>query len=123
MQLNKQEKTLTLAIELQQGLALAKLLDIMILEQKTVRILASVPTITYLREQLALRDTKIVAMEQRMSQLKHAVRDLQQRTWQPMLIIDITDMQQPIKFLGSYTMSHQDNDNKWGCTSTTNNKS
>jgi hypothetical protein len=37
MQLDKQEKTLTLAIELRQGLALAKLLDIMNLEQKTVR--------------------------------------------------------------------------------------
>jgi hypothetical protein len=42
-------------------------------------ILASVPTITYLQEQLALRDAKIVAMEQRMSQLFHAVRGLQQR--------------------------------------------
>jgi hypothetical protein len=37
MQLDKQEKTLTPAIELQQGLALAKLLDIMNLEKKTVR--------------------------------------------------------------------------------------
>jgi hypothetical protein len=37
MQLDKQEKTLTLAIELLQGLALAKLLDIMNLKQKTVR--------------------------------------------------------------------------------------
>jgi hypothetical protein len=37
MQLDKQEYTLTLAIELQQGLALVKLLDIMNLEQKTVR--------------------------------------------------------------------------------------
>ncbi len=36
MQLEDQEKTLTLAIKLQQGLALAKLLDIMNLEQKTV---------------------------------------------------------------------------------------
>ncbi len=45
--------------------------------------LASVPTITYLREQLALRDAKIVAMEQSISQLKHAVRDLQLRSWQP----------------------------------------
>jgi hypothetical protein len=34
---NKQEKTLTLAIKLRQGLALAKLLDIMNLEQKTVQ--------------------------------------------------------------------------------------
>jgi hypothetical protein len=37
MQLGKQEKTLTLALELRQGLALAKLLDIMNSEQKTVR--------------------------------------------------------------------------------------
>jgi hypothetical protein len=37
IQLDKQEKTLTLAVKLQQGLALAKLLDIMNLEQKTVR--------------------------------------------------------------------------------------
>jgi hypothetical protein len=85
--------------------------------------LASVPTIKYLQEQLALRDEKIVAMEQSISQLKHAERDLQQRSWQPMLIIDTTDMQQPIKFLGSYTMSHQDNDHEWGCTSTANNDS
>ena len=55
--------------------------------------LASVPTITYLREQLTLRDAKIVAMEQSISQLIHAVRDLQQRSWQPMLIIDMPDMQ------------------------------
>ncbi len=81
------------------------------------------PTITYLQEQLALRDAKIVAMEQNISQLKHALRDLQQRSWQPMLIIDMPDMQRPIKFLGSYTMSHQDNDDGWGCTSTANIKS
>jgi hypothetical protein len=37
MQLDEQEKTLTLAIKLQQELALAMLLDIMNLEQKTVR--------------------------------------------------------------------------------------
>jgi hypothetical protein len=85
--------------------------------------LASVPTIIYLREQLTLRDAKIVAMEQSISQLKHAVRDLQQRFWQPMSIIDMPDMQQPIEFLGSYTMSHQDNNDKWGCTLTANNKS
>ncbi len=53
--------------------------------------LASVPTITYLQEQLALRDAKIVAMEQSINQLKHAVRDLQQRSWQPILIIDMQD--------------------------------
>ncbi len=67
------------------------------------------PTIAYLQEQLALRDAKIVAMEQSISQLKHAVRDLHQRSWQPMSIIDMRDMQGPIKFLGSYTMIHQDN--------------
>ncbi len=55
--------------------------------------LASVPTITNLQEQLALRDAKIVAMEQSINQLKHAVRDLQQRSWQPMSIIDMQDMQ------------------------------
>jgi hypothetical protein len=54
--------------------------------------LASVPTITYLQVELALGDAKIVAMES-ISQLKHAVRDLQQRSWQPMLIIDMPDMQ------------------------------
>ncbi len=53
--------------------------------------LASVPMITYLQEQLALRDAKIVAMEQSINQLKHAVRDLQQRSWQPMSIIDMQD--------------------------------
>jgi hypothetical protein len=40
-----------------------------------------------------------------------------------MSIIDMQDMQRPIKFLGSYTMSHQDNDKEWGCTSTANNES
>ncbi len=40
---------------------------------------ASVPTITYLRRQLTLRDAKIVALEQRMSQLSDAVKDLQER--------------------------------------------
>ncbi len=55
--------------------------------------LASVPTITYLQEQLALRDAKIVAMEQSINQLKHAVRDSQQRSWQPISIIDMQDMQ------------------------------
>jgi hypothetical protein len=62
-------------------------------------------------------------MEQSISQLKHTVRDLQQRSWQPMSIIHMPDMQRPIKFLGPYMMSHQDNDNQWGCTSTANNKS
>jgi hypothetical protein len=37
MQLDKQEKTLTLAVELQQGLALVKLLNVMNSEQKTVQ--------------------------------------------------------------------------------------
>jgi hypothetical protein len=79
--------------------------------------------ITYLQEQLALRDPKIVAMEQSISQLIHAVRGLQQRWWQPMSIIDMPDIQQQIKPLGPYTMSHQGYDGKWGCTSTANNKS
>ncbi len=35
MQLDEQEKSMTPAVELKQGLALAKLLDIMNLEQKT----------------------------------------------------------------------------------------
>ncbi len=48
---------------------------------------ASVPTITYLQRQLALRDAKIVALEQRMSQLSDAVKDLQERLYQPMLFI------------------------------------
>jgi hypothetical protein len=55
--------------------------------------LASVPTITYLREQLALWDAKIVDMEHSISQLKHAVRDLQQKSWQPMSIIDMPNKQ------------------------------
>ncbi len=85
--------------------------------------LASVPTITYLQEQLALRDARIVAMEQSMSQLFHVVRGFQQRWWQPMSIIDMPDRQQQIEPLGSYTMSHQGYDDEWGCTSTANNKS
>jgi hypothetical protein len=40
-----------------------------------------------------------------------------------MSIIDMPDMQRPIKFLRSYTMSHQDNDKEWSCTSTANDKS
>jgi hypothetical protein len=49
--------------------------------------------IIYLQEQLALRDAKIVAMEQSISQLKHAVRDLQQQSWQPVSIINMPHMQ------------------------------
>ena len=37
---------------------------------------ASVPMITYLQRQLALKDAKIVALEQRMSQLSDAVKDI-----------------------------------------------
>jgi hypothetical protein len=55
--------------------------------------LASVPMITYLQEQLVLMDAKIVAMEQSISQLIHAVRGLQQRWWQPVSIIDMLDIQ------------------------------
>ncbi len=62
--------------------------------------------ITYLQEQLALRDIKIVAMEQSMSQLFHAVRGLQQRWWQPILIINMLDRQQQIEPLVSHMMSH-----------------
>ncbi len=97
MQLDEQEK---------QGLALAKLLDIMNLDRKTVRDWPVCQRSHTFESNLALRDAKIVAMEQSISQFKHAVRDLQQRSWQPMLIINMPDMQRPIKFLGSYTMSH-----------------
>ncbi len=107
MQLDKQERTLTLAIKLQQGLALAKLLDTTNLEQKTVWDWP-VCQQSHTYESNLHRDARIVAMEQSISQLFHAVRGLQQRWWQPMLIIDMPDMQQPIKFLGSYMMSHQD---------------
>ena len=85
--------------------------------------LASVPTITYLQEQLALRDAKIVAMEQSISQLIHAVRGLQQRWWQPVSIIDMPDIQQQFEPLGSHSVSHQEYNDKWGCTLTANNKS
>jgi hypothetical protein len=44
MQLDEQEKTLTLAVKLQQGLALAKLLDIMNSEQKTIQDWPDIPT-------------------------------------------------------------------------------
>ncbi len=54
--------------------------------------LASVPTSTYLQEQLALRDAKIVAMEQSISQLIHAVRGLQQQWWQPVSIINMLEI-------------------------------
>jgi hypothetical protein len=85
--------------------------------------LASVPTITYLREQLALRDAKIVAMQQSISQLIHAVRGLQQRWWQLMSIIYVPDIQQQIEPLGPYTMRHQGYNDKWGCTLTAHNES
>jgi hypothetical protein len=84
--------------------------------------LANEPTITYLGEQLALRDAKIVAMEQRMSQLFHTVKNLQQRWWQPMLHIDMPERQQQIGPLGSYTMNPQGYYDKWGCTLTANDK-
>ncbi len=84
--------------------------------------LASVPTITYLREQLILRDANFFAMEQSISQLIHAVRDLQQRCWQPISIIDMLDTQQQIEPLGTYTMSHQRYNDEWGYTLTANNK-
>jgi hypothetical protein len=40
-----------------------------------------------------------------------------------MLIIDMPDIQQQIKPLGFYTMSHQGCDDKWGCTLTANDES
>jgi hypothetical protein len=79
--------------------------------------------VTYLQEQLALRGAKIVDMEQSINQLIHAVRGLQQRWWQPVLIIDMPDIQQQIEPLGSYKMSHQGYNEKWGCTLTANNES
>ena len=66
--------------------------------------LASVPMITYLQEQLSLRDAKIVAMERSISQLIHAVRGLQQRWWQPVLIINMPGIQQQFEPLGSYCL-------------------
>ncbi len=62
-------------------------------------------------------------MEQSISQLIHAVRGLQQRWWQPMSIIDMPDIQQQIEPLPSYTMNHQEYDDKQGCTLTANNES
>ncbi len=38
-------------------------------------------------------------------------------------IIDMPDIQQQFEPLGSYTMSHQEYNDKWGCTLTTNNES
>jgi hypothetical protein len=54
---------------------------------------ASVPTITYLQRQLALKDAKIVALGQKMSQLFDAVKALQERWWQPMLFIKTPERQ------------------------------
>jgi hypothetical protein len=85
--------------------------------------LASVPMSTYLQELLASRDAKIVAMEQSISQLIHAVRGLQQRWWQPVSIIDMPDIQQKFEPQGSYTMSHQEYNDEWGCTLTANDES
>ncbi len=51
------------------------------------------PTITYIQRQLALKDAKIVAMEQRMSQLFDPVKDLQERWWQPMSFIEMLERQ------------------------------
>jgi hypothetical protein len=50
------------------------------------------------------------------------VKDLQlQERWcQPMSFIKTVERQQQIKPLGTYTMSHQENDEEWGCTSTAN---
>ncbi len=40
-----------------------------------------------------IKDAKIVALEQRMSQLSDAVKDLQERLWQPMLFIETVERQ------------------------------
>jgi hypothetical protein len=83
---------------------------------------ASVPIITYLQRQHALRDAKIVALEQRMSQLFNAVKALQEGLSQPMSFIKMPERQRQIEPLGSYTMSHQGYNEEWGCTLTANNK-
>ena len=92
MQLDKCEKTLTLAIKLRQGLALAKLLEIMNLEQKTVR------NWPVCQHHIPMRATCIKGRQsccygKSMGQLFHAVRGLQQRWWQPMSIIEMLDRQ------------------------------
>jgi hypothetical protein len=51
-----------------------------------------------------------------MSQLSDAVKDLQERLWQPMLVIKTVERQQQIEPLGYYTMSQQENYEGWGCT-------
>jgi hypothetical protein len=66
---------------------------------------------------------KVVAMEQSINQLIHAVRGLQQIWRQPVLIIDMLDIQQQFKPLGSYMISHQEYNDEWGCTLTANDKS
>ncbi len=81
------------------------------------------PTIIYPQRQLALRGTKIFALEQRMSQLFDAMKDLQERWWQPMSFLKTAERQQQIEPLGSYTMSHQENNEEWGCTLTANDNS
>ncbi len=78
------------------------------------------PTITYLQRQLVLRDAKIFATEQMIGQLFNAVKDLQERLCQPKSFIKTVERQQQIETLGSYTMSHQENDEEWGCTLTAN---
>jgi hypothetical protein len=57
-----------------------------------------------------------------MSQLFGAVKDLQERWWQPMLFIKTLERQQQIEPLESYMMSHQGYNEEWGCTSTANNE-
>jgi hypothetical protein len=69
-----------------------------------------------------IEDAKIVAMEQSISQLIHTVRGLQKKWWQP-VSINMPDIQQQFEPLGSYIISHQEYNDKWGCTLTANNKS
>jgi hypothetical protein len=58
-----------------------------------------------------------------MSQLFDAVKDLQERWWQPMSFVEMPEKQQQIEPLGSYTKSHQGYNEEWGCTLTANNDS
>ncbi len=58
-----------------------------------------------------------------MSQLSDAVKDLQERLWQPMSFIETVERQQQIEPLGSYKMSQQENYEEWACTLPANDKS
>ena len=58
-----------------------------------------------------------------MSQLSDAVKDLQERLYQPMLLIQTVERQRQIKPLGSYTMSQHENYEEWACKLPANNDS